>query len=65
MTQAKRPIQTGKHAKSYLAKIGKRGGVASGKRKSRGDAEYYRAISALSAAKRRKENNTEKGTDHE
>lgn len=39
--------------KNYLSKIGRKGGSATGKRKSRGDADYYRELSRKAIAARR------------
>lgn len=39
---------------AYLAAIGKKGGETKGKSKVRGDAEYYKAISAKAAKARKK-----------
>lgn len=38
--------------KAYLAKIGSKGGKAGGKSKVRGDADYYKRISAKAAKAR-------------
>jgi hypothetical protein len=35
-----------KSIKDYLAAIGSKGGKAKGKRKARGDSEYYRKLAA-------------------
>jgi hypothetical protein len=39
--------------KDYLAAIGSKGGKAKGKRKARGDSDYYRKLAAKSAKARK------------
>ncbi len=45
--------------RDYLSRIGAKGGAATGKSKSRGDAEYYRRISAKAAKARAKKRKAE------
>lgn len=43
---------TSKELREHLARLGKKGGEATGERKVRGDSEYYKRISAKAAKAR-------------
>lgn len=42
-------------ARLYLASLGRRGGKAAGKRKARGDSEYYRGLRKKRTEKEKKD----------